>query len=161
MDCIGSLPSLDSISTSINEDRSTVLTSVSIHTSIHRHVVVLEKTCRSLFTFIPKEVLNSRQLACDPLPPYLRVSEYDAEFFQGVEDVLGYNPQRLNAREEERFLERLIPDVVFRRQFQVRVPCTTSSETNRTVGFFRGASQFCRTISRRDHSVCTVGSTVA
>jgi len=75
-----------------------------------------------LFTFIPKEILNSRQLACDPLPPYLRVSEYNAEFFQGVEDVLGYRPRRQNVREEERFLERLIPDGVFRRQLQVRVP---------------------------------------
>jgi hypothetical protein len=56
------------------------------------------------------------------LPPYLKVSEYNAEFFQGVEDVLGYRPQRLDAREEERFLERLIPDGIFRRQLQVGTP---------------------------------------
>lgn len=141
--CIKSLSSLGSITASANEDRSTVLASVSIHTSIYRHVVVLEKTCRPLFTFIPKEILNSRQLACDPLPPYLRVSEYDAEFFQGVEDVLGYRPRRLNVREEEHFLERLIPDGVFRRQFQVRVPHITQSKTNGIIGFLRSTPWFC------------------
>lgn len=159
-DCIKSLPSLDSNSTSTNEDRSTVLASISIHTSIYRHVIVLEKTCRSLFSFIPKEILNSRQLACDPLPPYLRVSEYDAEFFQGVEDVLGYRPRRTNVREEGRLLERLIPDGVFRRQLQVRASRTTSSDTNSIVGFFCGTPQFCRAIPRRHNSICTVGGTV-
>jgi len=99
-----------------------VLAATTIHTSIYRHVIVLEKTCRSLFSFIPKEILNSRQLACDPLLPYLRVSEYNAEFFQGVEDVLGYRPRGPTAREEERVLERLIPDGVFRRQLQVGMP---------------------------------------
>ena len=160
-DCINSLSSLGLITTSTNEDRSTVLASTSIHTSIYRHVVVLEKTCRDLFTFIPKEILNSRQLACDPLPPYLRVSEYNAEFFQGVEDVPGYRPRRLNVREEERFLEGLIPDGVFRRQFQVRVPRTTTSETDGIVGLFRGAPCFCRAISRRYRSICAIGSAVA
>ena len=124
--CIKSLPPLSSIPTSSNEDRSTVLSATTIHTSIYRHVVVLEKTCRSLFSFVPKEVLNSRQLACDPLPPYLKVSEYNTDFFQGVDDVLGYRPRRRNAREEERFLERLIPDGVFRRQLQVGPPHLTS-----------------------------------
>ena len=99
-----------------------MLSATTIHTSIYRHAIVLEKTCRSLFSFVPKEILNSRQLACDPLPPYLKVSEYNTEFFQGVEDVLGYRPRRRNAREEERFLERLIPDGVFRRQLQVGPP---------------------------------------
>ena len=124
--CIKSLPPLSSVPMSSNKDRSTVLSATTIHTSIHRHVIVLEKSCRSLFSFIPKEVLNSRQLACDPLPPYLKVSEYNTEFFQGVGDVLGYRPRRRNAREEERFLERLIPDDVFRRQLQVGPPRPTS-----------------------------------
>jgi len=99
-------------------DRSTILAATTVQTSIHRHVIVLEKTCKSLFPFVPKEIFSSRQLACDPLPPFLKVSEYNAEFFRGVEDVLGYRPRRRNAREEERFLERLIPDGVFRRQLQ-------------------------------------------
>lgn len=124
-ECIESLPPLCSVPTSTNEDRSTVLAATTIHTSIYRHVIVLEKTCRSLFSFIPKEILNSRQLACDPLPPCLKVSEYNTEFFQGVEDVLGYRPRRLNAG-EERFLGRLIPDGVFRRQLQVGIPRLTS-----------------------------------
>ena len=118
-ECVQSLPPLLSVPTSTNEDRSTVLAATTIQTSVYRHVIVLEKTCRSLFPFIPKEILNSRQLACDPLPPYLKVSEYNAEFFQGVEDVLGYRPPRLGTREEERVLGRLIPDGVFRRQLQV------------------------------------------
>ena len=124
-ECIKSLPPLSSVPTSSDKDRSTVLSATTIHNSVYRHVVVLEKTCRSLFSFVPKETLNSRQLACDPLPPYLKVSEYNAEFFQGVEDVLGYRPRRRNAREEERFLERLIPDGVFRRQLQVGQPHLT------------------------------------
>ena len=120
--CISSLPSLSSAPMSSNKD----LSATTIHSSIYRHVIVLEKTCRPLFSFIPKEVLNSRQLACDPLPPYLKVSEYNTDFFRGVEDVLGYRPRRRNAREEERFLERLIPDGVFRRQLQVGPPRLTS-----------------------------------
>ena len=156
-----SLSSLSSISASANEDRYTVLAATTIHTSVYRHVIVLEKTCRSLFSFIPKEILNSRQLSCDPLLPYLRVSEYNAEFFQGVEDVLGYRPRRRNTREEERLLERLVPDGVFRRQLQVRTSHLTAPETNGFVGFFRGTSKFCTAISWRDHSVCTAGSTVA
>jgi len=125
-ECIRSLPPPASVPASTNEDRSTVLAATTIRTSIYRHVIVLEKTCRSLFSFLPKEILNSRQLSCDPLPPFLKVSEYNAEFFQGVEDALGYRPQRLNAREEEHLLGRLIPDGVFRRQLQVGKPRPTS-----------------------------------
>jgi hypothetical protein len=124
-ECIRSLPPPSSVMASTNEDRSTALAATAIQTSIYRHLIVLEKTCRSLFAFVPKEILNSRQLACDPLPPYLKVSEYNPEFFQGVEDVLGYRPRRLNAREEERLLGRLIPDGVFRRQLQVGKPRIT------------------------------------
>lgn len=117
-ECIKSLSFSDPVLPGTREDRSTVLAATTVHTSIYRHVIVLERTCGSLFSFIPKEILNTRQLSCDPLLPYLRVSEYNAEFFQGVEDVLGYRPRRPNSREEERFLERLVPDGVFRRQLQ-------------------------------------------
>lgn len=133
-ECIKSLPPLLSVPTSTNEDRSTVLAATTIQNSIYRHVIVLEKTCRLLFPFVPKEILNSRQLACDPLPPYLKLSEYNTEFFQGVEDVLGYRPQRPNAREEERVLGRLIPDGVFRRQLQVRITGLNSLHL-RLMGF--------------------------
>lgn len=118
-DCVKSLSALGSIHASQNEDRSTVLAATTIRTSIYRHVTVLEKTCRSLFSFIPKDILKSKQLACDPLPPHLRVSEYNEEFFRGVADVLGYQPRRQDSREEGRLLERLVPDGVFRRQLQV------------------------------------------
>lgn len=162
-ECVKLLPPLSSAPTSTNEDRSTVLAATTAQTSIYRHVIVLEKTCRSLFSFVPKEILNSRQLACDPLPPYLKVSEYNAEFFRGVEDVLGHRPRRRNSREEERVLERLIPDGVFRRQLQVGMPYPISphSRTHDFVGLFRSAPQLCRAISRWHYSICTVGSTVA
>lgn len=125
-ECIKSLPPLSSVPTSSDKDRSTVLAATTTLTSIYRHVIVLEKTCRSLFPFVPKETLNSRQLACDPLPPYLKVSEYNTEFFQGVEGVEGYRPRRMNVREEAHILERLIPDGVFRRQLQVATPHSAS-----------------------------------
>jgi len=87
-----------------------------IQSSIYRHVLVLEQSCRRLFPFLPKEVTNSRQVACDPLPPASKISEYDTEFFRGTEDVLSYNPRRRNRRDEQRMLERLVPDPIFRRQ---------------------------------------------
>jgi hypothetical protein len=80
----------------------------------------LEQSCRRLFSFLPKDVLNARQIACDPLPPPSRVSEYDTDFFRGAEDVFAYNPRR-NRRDDQGMLERLIPDPVFRRQLQVRL----------------------------------------
>jgi uncharacterized membrane protein len=82
----------------------------------------LEQSTRALFPFIPKEVLNKRQIACDPLPPPSSINEYNDAFFKGVEDVLAYNPRRRNRREDERMLERLIPDPVFRGQLQVHFP---------------------------------------
>jgi hypothetical protein len=69
---------------------------------------------------LPKEVTNSRQIACDPLPPPSKINEYDTEFFKGSEDVLAYNTsRRRNRRDEQRMLERLVPDPIFRRQLQV------------------------------------------
>lgn len=160
-ECIKSLSFSDPALTGTREDRSTVLTATTVHTSIYRHVIVLERTCRSLFSFIPKEILNTRQLSCDPLLPYLRVSEYNAEFFQGVEDVLGYRPRRPNSREEERFLERLVPDGVFRRQLQVCMPRLSVPKPKDFVGFFRGTPELCSAISWRHCSVCTASGTVA
>lgn len=76
-----------------------------------------ENTCRRLFSFIPTVVINAKQLACDPLPPPSKVSEYSPEFFQGTEDPFSF--RRRGRRETERLLERLVPDPVFRRQLQV------------------------------------------
>ncbi|KAI0693502.1 transcriptional repressor TCF25-domain-containing protein [Cytidiella melzeri] len=86
--------------------------------SIYRHVIVLESMSRAgrLFGFIPSHVTSSRQLACDPLPPPTRVNEYDGEFFKGAENPL--EPRMGSRRDNQRLLERMIPDPVFRRQLQ-------------------------------------------
>ncbi|KAH9942612.1 transcriptional repressor TCF25-domain-containing protein [Amylocystis lapponica] len=84
--------------------------------SVYRHVIVLEASCRRLFSFIPRRVTNAKHLACDPLPPSTFVSVYDEEFFRGAEDALTVHPR--GRRANERMLERLIPDPVFRRQLQ-------------------------------------------
>ncbi|KIP10564.1 hypothetical protein PHLGIDRAFT_100960 [Phlebiopsis gigantea 11061_1 CR5-6] len=86
--------------------------------SVYRHVIVLEPTTRAgrLFGFLPPNVLTAKQLACDPVPPPTRVNEYDPEFFQGAEDPLSARPR--GRRENQRVLEQLIPDPVFRRQLQ-------------------------------------------
>jgi hypothetical protein len=82
--------------------------------------MILETSYRRLFAFIPREVLNAKQLACDPLPPLTTVNLYDGEFFKGTEDVFAIRPRtRRDAGGDQRMLERLIPDPVFRRQLQV------------------------------------------
>jgi Transcriptional repressor TCF25 len=107
-------------SSTLPEEPATLILSLRPQqSSIYRHVIVLEQSCRRLFSFIPKEVLNARQVSCDPLPPASRINEYNAEFFRGVEDAFAYNPRRRNRREEQEMLERLIPDPIFRRQLQV------------------------------------------
>jgi hypothetical protein len=68
--------------------------------------------------FIPRAVTSARQLACDPLPPPTKVSEYDDRFFEGAEDVFGLQAPR-SRRQEARILERLIPDAAFRDQLVV------------------------------------------
>lgn len=87
--------------------------------SVYRHVIVLEPVTRAgrLFGFLPPNILTSKQLACDPVPPPSRVSEYDPAFFEGAEDPLAVRPVR-NRRENARMLERLVPDPVFRRQLE-------------------------------------------
>ena len=85
-----------------------------LSSSIYRHVIVNESTTRSLFPFLPRAVLDSRHLACDPLPPPTRANEYDGEFFKGVEELLAARPR--NRRQEARLLERLVPDAIFRGQ---------------------------------------------
>jgi len=86
--------------------------------SVYRHVVVLESVTRAgrLFGFLPPNILTSKQLACDPVPPPTSISEYDPAFFEGAEDPLAVRPR--NRRENARMLEQLVPDPVFRRQLE-------------------------------------------
>ena len=88
--------------------------------SLYRHVMVLETSFRSLFSFIPSQVLGAKSLACDPLPPRTTVNEYDQEFFNGVDDL--YSPRIRSRRQrvdDERRIVQLIPDAAFRQQLQV------------------------------------------
>jgi hypothetical protein len=87
--------------------------------SIWRHLVVMESGYRSLFSFIPKAVLDKKSLACDPLPPVTMVNVYDEEFFKGTEDLFAIRTGRGSRMADQRLLERLLPDPVFRGQLQV------------------------------------------
>ena len=66
--------------------------------------MILESSYRRLFAFIPREVLASKQLACDPLPPPTTVNEYNVpEFFQrGADDVFAIRPR--TRRDTQRLL---------------------------------------------------------
>ncbi|KAI0059339.1 DUF654-domain-containing protein [Artomyces pyxidatus] len=88
-------------------------------TSVYRHVVVLGAPAQRLLAYIPQAVLTSNSLACDPLPPPSAASRYDDAFFRGAEDAFAsaVRPRR-NAAADQRMLERLVPDPVFRRQLQ-------------------------------------------
>ncbi len=100
--------------------------SPSLAYSIYRHVMVLESMSRAgrLFGFLPSHVTAARQLACDPLPPVTRVTEYNDEFFQGAEDPFAIRVS--GRRDNQRLLERMIPDPIFRRQLQVRLLCVST-----------------------------------
>ena len=83
--------------------------------SVYRHALVNEATCRSLFPFLPRSVLDARQIACDPLPPPTSTTEYNSTFFRGVEDALA--PPRARSRAQElHMLERLLPERALREQ---------------------------------------------
>lgn len=96
----------------------TLFSSSRLASSVYRHVMVLETSYRSLFAFFPASVIAARQLACDPLPPPTRVSEYNDAFFAGAEDPFAHTAR--SRKQNERLLERLVPDPAFRRQLQVR-----------------------------------------
>lgn len=59
----------------------------SLRYSVYRHILVLDAPFRRLFSFIPREILEGKSLACDPLPPPTALSHYDEEFFRGVEET--------------------------------------------------------------------------
>lgn len=82
--------------------------------------MVLETSYRRLFSFIPKQVLEAKSLACDPLPPLTKISEYDDEFFKSVEDAFSSRSRTRRQRAvDERRLAQMIPDAAFRQQLQV------------------------------------------
>ncbi|KAF8972061.1 transcriptional repressor TCF25-domain-containing protein [Flammula alnicola] len=87
--------------------------------SVYRHIMVLETSYRRLFSFIPRQVLEAKSLACDPLPPPTSINEYDAQFFHSVDDL--YSPRVRSRRQranDERRLAQFIPDAAFRQQLQ-------------------------------------------
>ncbi|KAI9466649.1 transcriptional repressor TCF25-domain-containing protein, partial [Lactarius psammicola] len=87
--------------------------------SVYRHVVVLGASAQTLLHFIPAHVINSNNLACDPLPPPSSQSRYNDDFFRGAEDTFATSVhRRRSAAQTQRLLERLIPDPAFRRQLQ-------------------------------------------
>ena len=137
----------------------------SLRFSIYRHVLVLESTTRAgrLFGFIPQAVVAGKQLACDPLPPPSRVSEYNVEFFQGAEDPMSVRPR--GRREAQRLLEQLVPDPVFRRQLQVyhlTAPFVIFVDRSGVItGLFRSTSSFCTAFSGRDRRVCSDSRTAS
>jgi hypothetical protein len=92
--------------------------SLSPRYSVYRHVIVLGDSVRRLSSFMPAEVLRVKMLNCDPLPPPTSVTQYDEEFFGGVEDLFG--PQsRQDRAADMRLLGRLVPDALLRGQLQV------------------------------------------
>ncbi|EGO27075.1 hypothetical protein SERLADRAFT_446308 [Serpula lacrymans var. lacrymans S7.9] len=114
------LPTLSSQRSSPSRDKLLELySSPDARYPVYRHLLVLESSCRSLFPFIPREVLNIKQLACDPLPPLTSITEYNEEFFKGSEDVFAIRPRtRRNRVADQRALERFLPDPAFRAQLQ-------------------------------------------
>jgi hypothetical protein len=86
--------------------------------STYRHVIVLGDSFRRLSAFLPAEVLATKILNCDPLPPLTSVSQYDEEFFRGTDDLFVSGTQ--TRREVDmRMLRRLVPDALLRDQMLV------------------------------------------
>jgi hypothetical protein len=91
-----------------------------IYYSAYRHVIVLEASYQRLLTFIPRAVIESKGLTCDPLPPPTSITTYDDHFFQGTEELV--DPALATRRQRaalERRMAQAIPDDAFREQFQV------------------------------------------
>ncbi|THH13849.1 hypothetical protein EW146_g6417 [Bondarzewia mesenterica] len=84
-------------------------------TSVHRHIMVLGAPAQRLLSFLPDSTVGGNSLACDPVPPATKVSEYDDAFFQGAEDAFVGATSR---RQQQRLLEQMIPDAAARQQLQ-------------------------------------------
>lgn len=114
-------PSLPS-SLPITEKRLAFLSmfeNVNLQYSVYRHILVLETSYKSLFSFIPRKIFEGKALACDPLPPPASINYYDQNYFQGLEDVYTERRGRRQRAVNQRALEDLLPDPIFRQQFQV------------------------------------------
>ena len=83
----------------------------SLSLSIFRHAYLLSdvNAARRLTSFVPKEILHTATLSCDPLPPTTLVSKYDKTYFSGTDDIFF-------ARELE---PRLVHDNVARQHLRV------------------------------------------
>ncbi|KAK2465838.1 hypothetical protein APHAL10511_001479 [Amanita phalloides] len=94
--------------------------SANLRYSAYRHVAVLESSYRRLFVFMPKEVTDSRSLACDPLPPLTATTRYDAEFFEGIDDAFGMPGTRTRRQREadQRRLAHVMQDQALMQQLQ-------------------------------------------
>jgi hypothetical protein len=95
--------------------------SADLRYSAYRHISVLESSYRRLFSFMPRQVTDSRSLSCDPLPPPSVVTKYDAEFFEGVDDtfeMLGTRTRRQREVDRRR-LAQFIQDEAVLQQIQV------------------------------------------
>jgi hypothetical protein len=79
--------------------------------------MVLDDSYNSLTGFIPADAMQAKGFNCDPLPPLTRVSVYDDDFFQGVEDLFG---ARAQTRPNQRWIEQLMPEPMFLQMMQVR-----------------------------------------
>jgi len=96
-----------------------VFTSEHLRESIYRHVIVLAQTHaqqehRVLTAFIPRQVLNAHQYACDPLPPRTACTLYAKDFFATAEDSVLHRATRRRTRAEEREMELQVPDATMR-----------------------------------------------
>jgi len=133
--------------------------------SLYRHVTVLDDSYRRLSSFMPAEVLRVKTLNCDPLPPPTCVSNYDEEFFKGVEDLFAARARtRQDRAADERLLETLIPDRLFREQLQVTLSLSFPASLVLICfasGFLCGKPSSRRKISWGYRSVRTAGSTFA
>jgi len=84
--------------------------------SVYRHIVVLDAPFRRLSSFIPREILEGKSLACDPLPPQTSLNYYDQDFFREVDD----NNPEYRRRAVNRQEHQHIADPILRQHFQVR-----------------------------------------
>ncbi|CAK5280023.1 unnamed protein product [Mycena citricolor] len=107
-------------STTRRQDFLALYQNVNLRYSVYRHVMVLETSYRRLFSYIPSDVLNTKTLQCDPLPPPTAVTSYDDAYFVDTDDLRSFMP-RLSSRQraqQGRILAQMIPDGALRDQLQ-------------------------------------------
>ncbi|KAG6844434.1 hypothetical protein H0H87_006975 [Tephrocybe sp. NHM501043] len=110
-------PSLPTSSLPSTERRSAALSlfgSTETQRTLARHILVLEGIHRRLLGYLPREFGQDAGLACDPLPPFTSLSNYNKDYFEGVEDVWSIRAGGRGAQggvdDDERLLAMAIPD---------------------------------------------------